>query len=313
MPLKFNIFRNSMNTQIRKSFFILTILILVTPVLVCSQKMQQSEGKSEVRQESNMTKDQAQEKAEELAKINAIENAFGSYVEQQSDIRVQNGRVNYDILGGIQVRGEWIRTKNLELDEETRPVEGKYGKEQELWIVCRISGEVRECVSRANLDILTLNCPLKQCRTTSYFNKEDLFLYFTSPVDGFLSVFLDDGENAFRLLPYKSMGTLGAVKVIGDKEYIFFSKERDYQYDSQYPTDAMELFTEKDLEYNSLYIVFAESQYIKPILNDIKELEDGYLLPKSVTSKVFNTWLADCRAGMTDFQAFIIKISIEKN
>jgi hypothetical protein len=299
MTLKFNIFR-------------LTILLLITPLWVCSQKIMQAEGNSEVRQESFMTKDQALEKAEELAKINAIENAFGSYVEQQSDIYIKDGRVNYDLLGGVKVRGEWIKTKSLEINEETRTVAGKYGKEQELWVICSIRGDVRECVSRANLKMFTLNCPVEQCESLTFFHKDSLYLYFKSPVDGFLSVFLDDGENTYRLLPYISMGSLSAVKVSGDKAYIFFSKKKEHQFDSQFMTDRIELTTERNIEYNSVYVVFAENPYVKPFLSEIIKLENNYSLPKSLKTKDFQEWLADCRAEMNDFQAVRIKISIEK-
>ncbi len=139
-----------------------------------------------------------------------------------------------------------------------------------------------------------------------------MFLYFKSPVDGYLSVFLDDGENAFRLLPYKSMGTLSAVKVDGDKDYIIFSKNHSYPFDERYSIDALELGTTKEIEYNNIYVVFAENEYVKPILNDIQELDGGYYLPRSLSLREFKKWLGDCRADMTDFQAKKIKISIEK-
>ena len=44
-----------------------------------AQKSVSTKGTSQVRMESNMTKEQARDKAEDLAMINAVENAFGTY------------------------------------------------------------------------------------------------------------------------------------------------------------------------------------------------------------------------------------------
>lgn len=294
------------------SLFIVAMLGILIPATLSSQDLIKTEGRSEVRLESNMTKDQAREKAEDLAKIDAIAKVNPTYVDQVTDIIIKEGRANFDIIGNTKVRGEWIRTIKKEINEETRETKGALGKEQEVWIVCTISGEIRECVSRANIEFNTLNCPIVSCRQTVFINGESLYLYFKSPVNGYLSVFLDDGENTYRLLPYKSMGALSAVEILGDKQYIFFSRNKDDEYDSQHKTDAMELYTDKEIEYNNIYVAFAESPYVKPILNDIKELEDGYLLPKSIKTEDFLDWLSDCRAAVTDFQSVRVRINIKK-
>jgi hypothetical protein len=288
------------------------LLIIIFPIEMFSQEIYKAEGQSQVRQETNMTKEQAIDKAIELAMVNAIENRFGTYIGQESNTRIKEGRVNFDYIGTNKVRGEWIRTKDIKIDEETRTIQGKYGKEQEVWVLCHITGEVRECVSRADIVFSTLNCPMNECRRTEFFNDEDIFVYFKSPVDGYLSIFLDEGDNTLRLLPYKSMGTRSAVEIEGDKDYIFFSRDKALMYDPQYKTDALELYTDQEIEYNDIYVVFAENPYVKPILNDVKELENGYFVPKSLGSEDFFEWLADCKAEMRDFQAVRVRISIER-
>ncbi|MDT8394739.1 MAG: hypothetical protein RQ761_12920 [Bacteroidales bacterium] len=291
----------------------LVLLLLFIPFATLAQQIKTAKGSSEVRVESNMSKSEARELAEEQAKINAIESVYGTYLEQGTDLHISDGRVDFDIIGNTRVKGEWIRTiRGPEFSEDIRPDKGDYGKENITWIKCTITGKVRECVSRANLDLLSLNCPIVKCRSTSFFNGEDLFLYFKSPVNGYLSVFLDDGNEVYRLLPYAGMGTLSAVKIQGDKPYLLFSKDYSYEFDEGYVIDEMELFTSKPIEYNNLYVVFAERQYVKPILNELKEMDDGYLMPKSLPIDDFKEWLGDCRADMPDFQAKRIKISIEK-
>ncbi len=291
---------------------VLSISLLLIYSTTFSQNAIRSKGSSQVRVESSMSKEQTRDIAEELAMINAIENEFNTYVEQEGETRIQNGRVNFDIIGNTKVRGEWIRTIKKDFSEETTIEKGEYGKEQVIWIKCDITGDIRECVSRADLETVTLNCPLEQCRTTAYYNGEDLFLLFQSPIDGYLSLFLADDEQAYRLLPYASMGTLSAVKIKGDKEYVIFSRKNSYPFNDGFAIDAMQLTTVKSIEYNSVYVVFSEEKYIKPILEDIQEIGDGYYLPRSLDLSEFKEWLGDCRAEMPDFQAKRIRISIEQ-
>jgi hypothetical protein len=304
------------NKQSSTSFGFLGIILSIFIVLTYSssfcQSVIRSSGTSQVRVESSMTKEDARDMAEELAMINAIENEFNTYVEQEGETRIQNGRVNFDIIGNTKVRGEWVRTIKKKFTEETSIENGDYGKEQVIWIKCDISGEIRECASRANLEVSTLNCPKEECRTTGYFNSGNLYLHFTSPVDGYLSIYLADNEKVYRLLPYVSMGTINAVQVDGDEDYIIFSHDHSYPFNTGYKIDALELSTNRAYEYNSIYVIFSEDEYVKPILENVEKLEDGYYLPRSLEISAFKEWLGDCRADMEDFQAQRIRISIEK-
>lgn len=297
-------------------YFLSCCVLLVTlsgvPEVLIAQKGIRAEGTSQVRVESFVTKDQARELAEELAMINAIESEFGSYVEGGADMHLKNGRVDFDIIGETRVKGEWVRTLDISFDEETVTEKGEYGKEQVTWITCNIVGEIRECEARANLEVLTLNGPSKAFRETSFLDGEQMYLYFKSPVDGYLSVFLDDGYTAFRIFPYASMGMLSAVEVKGDKDYILFSRDDSYSFDEDYIRDIAKLTTDEDIEYNNIYAVFSERKaFVKPPMQDIQKLDDGYYLPRSLPLKKFKEWLGDCRAVMPDFQAKKIKISIQ--
>lgn len=297
-------------------FQLLTFILLqagfIYPSPSFSQDIVKAKGESRVRVEQFMSREAAREQAEELAMINAIENEFDTYIEQFGDTRIADGRVNFDIIGSTQVKGEWVNTIDIKFTEETKSIRGEYGKELEIWIHCEISGEIRECVARANLEFFSMNCPDKACRTTSFFNGGNLFLHFTSPVDGYLSIFLSDNDNVYRLLPYSGMGMMSTVKIKGDEDYILFSKEDPNPFDKGFKIDALELTAEGDIEYNSIYIVFSETPYKKPILETTEQLSDGYYLPRSLPLREFKEWMGDCRADMPDFQAQRIKLSIER-
>lgn len=68
---------------LKKTGFLFLLFILFTSNLI-AQKTRTESGSAQIRIEGNMTEEQAKRKVEELARINAIQNAFGSYVEQQA-------------------------------------------------------------------------------------------------------------------------------------------------------------------------------------------------------------------------------------
>ena len=291
-----------------------TILFILLSLSGYAQKIVHVKGASQVKVENNMTKEQSKEKAENLAIINAIENSFGTYVEQDADIRVDNGSVSYSIIGSTKVKGEWLKTNKIEFkDEIQEQINNNKSREKITWISCYIEGEAREIRQKANLVTSTLRCPMPECETVSFMDSQSFYLFFKSPVDGFLSVFIDeDGETTRRLFPYLNQGNESAVRINGDKPYILFSNANDLnKFNAR--ADEIELFTYRSIEYNNIYVVFSPIPYPKPILDDAFLLPDGYTLPKATSSKKFQEWLGDCRVSTPDFQSKRIKISIAKN
>jgi hypothetical protein len=291
----------------------LYIFILTFSLTGSAQKVIKVNGKSQVRIENNMTREQALEKAEDLAIINAIENSFGTYVEQISDISVKEGAVSYNIIGSTKVKGEWLGLKSIEFkDEIHEQVAGNKSKEKIPWISCTIEGLACEIRPKATLQANTLLCPSPECKSFAFTDSQSLYLYFNSPIDGYLSVFIDeDNETTRRLFPYLNQGNESAVKIKGDEPYILFSNAKDMN-KFEVRADEIELFTYRSLEYNNIYVVFSPIPYCKPILSGAVLLNDGYTLPKAISTGKFQEWLTECRVAMPDFQAKRIKISIEK-
>ena len=290
-----------------------TILFILLSLSGYAQKIVHVKGASQVKVENNMTKEQSKEKAEDLAIINAIENSFGTYVEQDADIRVDNGSVSYNIIGSTKVKGEWLKTNKIEFkDEIQEQVTNTKSKEKITWITCTIEGEAREIRQKANITVSTLRCPALECETIDFKDSQNFYLYFKSPVDGFLSVFIDEeGETTRRLFPYLNQDNESAVKIIGDKPYILFTNSNNLNtFNTR--ADEIEFFTYKNLEYNTIYVVFSPIPYPKPMLDNGTLLTDGYTLPKATSSRKFQEWLGDCRVSTPDFQMKRIKISIAK-
>lgn len=274
-----------------------------------------STGSSQVRMESNITKTQAREQAKHLAIINAIENVFGTYVEQETDLIIDNNTLSYNIIGTTKVRGEWVKTLDINYSDEKREIETEFGKEIEIWITCNIKGKIKKTIPKANIKFQPLNCLLEECRTFQFISGESLYLHFKSPVNGYLTVFLYDNDMVYRLLPYDNMidKMITSVHVEADKDYILFTKDKDYFQNTK--VDEYEMFTETKIDYNTLYIIFAEEPYVKPILSksqELKEYKEGYRLPKSLSMDEFNQWLSNNRAEMDSFQDKMVKLSIKK-
>jgi hypothetical protein len=91
-------------------------------------------------------------------------------------------------------------------------------------------------------------------------------------VDGHLSIYLDDGQMVYRLLPYSGIKNVYSVDIASDMEYLFFAPEKAE--DNSPKPDEMELFMLRSKEYNTLYLIFFEQDYYKPILKSEVRVEN---------------------------------------
>lgn len=292
-----------------KYFILLLSTVIIQPLF--AQKIVNSNGEANIRVEQSMSVDEAYEMAEQLAKIDAIENAFGTYTEQQMDMTIRDGQTSFDIIGTTKVLGEWVETTNKKFTENFNTEDTKYGRRDVKYIKCNIRGKVRKSIVKAKLEHEILNAPYLHARTQEFLNDEQLYIYLKSPVDGFLSIYLDDGTNAFRLLPdtYSPRLYGSGVYIKGDLEYFFFAPNRNSL--PQQDVEEYEMFTNKEIEHNYIHIVFSEQKFVKPILKG-KEKDEEKVLPKSLTTKKFKEWLSENRASSESFQDIMVNVSIEE-
>jgi len=293
-------------------------LILLTALIFLilpgkAQRIRKAEGQAQVKVERNMTREETQKKAVELAKINAIENEFGTYVEQQATLTVESGVSDFYVVGSTKVKGIWVRETDRKFIEDYREEKGEYGTEKILWITCTIKGEVKQATPRSDLEYQVRNCSFPVCRTTSFSSGEQLYLWFKSPVDGYLSVFIDDGNMVYRLLPYSTMVNANTFQITGDEGYLFFSKEATAGLHPGEKPDEIELYTLQRKENNNLVLVFSTNPFFKPGLNKETVEADQYITPRSLGKSKFEEWLSDYRAIFDDFQDVVIPIEIFSN
>lgn len=281
------------------------------------------------------TRSQAKDRALQKATINALEKAFGVVVVQGNATYVENvqtgekveTRSTFNMIGNTVVKGEVVEVLDKDFEKITG-YETRNGKRVErIDFKCTVTLNAKEIQEpKADIKTFPLACNTStRCQTTMFKSGDDFFLYFQSPVSGYLTVFLDDGTQANRLLPYMQMPQgaeyESAMPIEADKEYIFFSdaKEHNYFENPYFQEDTYELYASKPQELNRLFIIFSENLLKKPSLKDDfrdqserKYLKEGYLVPHNTDSESFQRWLIENRYVRNDLQVEIIDISIEQ-
>ncbi|HOD88968.1 MAG TPA: hypothetical protein PKN53_08205 [Bacteroidales bacterium] len=278
------------------------------------------EGTAQVEYPDYKSLDEVKREAEELAKINALEKAFGIIIIQGNSTYVSNintgekteTKSEFTMIGNTFVKGEI-----LEITEESfkeiigyKNIDGKEYPIKE--IQCTIKAKAIELTEpKIEFEVYPLSGPDKRLKTTSFKHNDTLYLYFKSPVSGYLTVFLDDNKKAERLLPYKGMTNEyeSGVPINADEEYIFFSNDI-----------YCILYAETMYDLTRMFIIFSKNPINKPFLKENVpeeilsnyEKDNGYFTPEELKSEEFQDWLQKNRYAREDIQLKIIDIIIKK-
>lgn len=291
----------------------ISILVFIFLSIHCiAQKTVESNGDYTLRIEKNWTEDFAVNKAKEKAKINAIENAFGSVITQGNAVYVKDittgNKTQSDMvftsIADILVNGEWIAT----IDEKVTFTESEGYR----FVTSNVKGKVRELNKIPfTPEVTTLSCNQSKCATEVFNSGQQLVLYFKAPTNGFVTVYLDDSKQAQRLLPYSKNNATATFEVKADQVYFFFSKADTKQKN----IDEVELFTESTMEQNNLYVLFSKYDFDKPLLNTTSFQEFDHLkytLPASLEITKFQTWLQGLRSFNRTIELKTILLTIKK-
>ena len=197
------------------------LLLFMLPFAVQAQKLKTVEGEYTYHAPENVTLEQAKLTALDRAKIQALADAFGTIVSQYNATQVENrnGQSNIDFtsIGGSEVKGEWIET-------EGEPVYKIMYEGGMLVVSVKVKGKAREIVT-ASIDFkakILRNGIEDKFESDTFKSGDDLYLSFTSPVSGYLAVYLIDADNqAFCLLPYRNQ-TTGIYPIEANHRYLFF-------------------------------------------------------------------------------------------
>ena len=255
----------------------------------------------------NISVEDAKRTALERAKIEAIANEFGTIVSQNNSTVVsnRNGEINSQFysFGGSEVKGEWIET----LGEPKYEVQYS---DKTLIIKCSVKGKVRE-VETAKVEFvsrLLRNGTDFKFESTEFRDGDDLYLYFQTPIAGYLAVYLLDEttQTVYCILPYKKQ-SIPAVFVEAEKKYVFFS-EKDANQEERYFVDEYTLQCENEKEFNTLYVLFSPSEIGKQTGFD-SSVSDK---PDNISYKDFKQWLSKNLSKNKRLQFKEVSIAISK-
>lgn len=285
---------------------VLILLLLLLPVTIRAQKVLKVTGEYVYYAPSSVTLDQAKQIALDRAKVQLIADEFGTIVGSTNITRIENSNGLSDIqmltLGESEVKGEWLETIG-------NPIY-KIGYENDmLFVKVSISGKIREIVS-ASIDIkakLLRNGVEDKFESDKFRSGDDMYLSFQSPVDGYLTVYLYEGDDTvFCLLPYQSQA-VGQVPIQANKRYVFFSCEESQNIPSNL-VDEYTLTCSKELELNRLYIVYSPNLFSKATDSQ----SDIISLPRMLKFNEFQKWLSNSRAKDTQMVLKTIDITITR-
>ncbi len=275
------------------------------------------------------SKTDAKKRAEERAKINALENVFGTVVVQGNSTYIENvnngtkikTKTVFNMIGDTYVKGEIIDVLKIDFKEH-KQVEGRGRKKTvKIFIECNVKLKARE-IEDAKIDIKahTLSKNMKNFQTTTFYEGDEIYIYFQSPLAGYLTAFIDNGKTSERILPYEGLTDkyINGLPVDADKEYVFFSLDKKHQYFDDFEPYEIVLVPDKDLELNRVFIIFSKDPLNKPRLKkDInlspQDIEKNYRVPKGLETKEFRKWLIRNYQTRADMQVEEIIITVQKN
>ena len=180
------------------------ILFMVSVLGVFAQKTLTVDAEYTYRAPEDVALSQAKRTALDRAKIQAIAEAFGTIVSESNTLRMSNKNGQSDVdfmsISGSDVKGEWIETigdpqYQIEYDGET------------LVVTAKCKGKIREIVgNEVDFQVKVLrNGTDDRSESDVFFSGDNFYVSFTSPVAGYVAIYLVDvGNMACCLLPYQA-------------------------------------------------------------------------------------------------------------
>lgn len=236
----------------------------------------------------NETPEQAEYIAIQMAQQKALEEHFGLDVVGITSTMQRNRQEGQKVSSSsdvfsmreTSVRGEWIETIKQKVLDKTF--------EKGFWHVrVYIEGRARNhSTEKTEIQYAFINNAHDKQNRDQYYDGDDIFLRFTSPVSGALCIYLVDTEqNAYCLLPYQS-NAVGYQPIEANKDYLFFSELVDPN------ADEYTLNTIQSSEQNALYVIFSPNTFTKASDQQAGKNWRDEQLPRQLSYEDLMKWLA---------------------
>ncbi len=232
----------------------------------------------------HIARDQAEQIALERAMIEAIAREFGTVLSlnTQMDMRSSKKGESVDFYSSASslVKGEWVETIG-------EPKFGLFLDGDDIVVTCEVRGRAREVNrAQAQLDVRVLrNSTGDDAESNAFISGDKCFLAFITPVDGYLTVYLEGEDNSvFRMLPFYAQSN-PTQQVKANTRYVFFAS-------TDGDAEQYQLTAEKETERNTIYAIFSPNEYIKPADHSGGE----ELSLRELSTDAFRKWLNKARA-----------------
>ncbi len=264
------------------------LLLFLIPVSIFAQREASVHGTFVyvVSDQDNVTLREAKRNCIEKAMVEAVKNEFGEVVisdviDISHDADGKSSGSYFWENTAAMAKGEWLgQTQEPKIDV-------KY-ENGNLVFMAEVWGKAREIVqSKVDLDVsIQKDINGKKGIASSFESGERLYLNFRAPAQGYLAVYLTEGNGRTScLLPYPKDGD-GRFYIKADTDYYLFDKEKDPS--AQY----YRLTTKHPLEVNQLIIIYSPNPFTKCI-----DRSDGNKRPNSLKTSDFQDWLLRCQHG----------------
>lgn len=289
-------------------FLLFTLLSLPFGTNLFAQKNQKPrearvKGTETIPVEKNMTMEQAEQLCIDMAKVAAIESEFGRVIFQGNSTYIENINTGKKIESDVRlvsIGNSFVNAEMIRMDEPD--CEFLQDDKGQFWVKCSVKGQAREILQPPIEFVATpLDCPEPRCKEFDFYTDQRFYMHFKTPVDGFLSVYLADGDYAYCLLPCNGLdGSTFEVKA--DEDYILFTEQEFL------------LYTEKAFESDRLFLIFSENDYKKDIVEKGESFSvDGeeFILPDNLKVENFQQWLSKLRSKRLDIQVKMVDVTIK--
>lgn len=252
--------------------------------------------------------EQAERIALERAQLQILADEFGTIIESVSTTQIANSNgqsnVSTSTIGSSEVKGEWLETIGDPI--YTTSYEGGM-----LVLHVKIKGRVREILT-APIDFkvkVLCNGIEDKFERSSFFDGDDMYLSFASPINGYLTVYLFNGnDNVYCLLPYQRQ-TEGMIAIKANQRYIFFSQDQTPDTIEKQLVDEYILTADSESEFNRIYIIFSPHRFYKAADKQGSTSES----PRFLSFQEFQKWLAKVRRSDNSMQLVVKDIIINKH
>ena len=244
---------------------------------------------------------EAKRTALDRAKIQVLAETFGTVMDMSAATSIAGESISTRALSESQVRGEWIETVG-------NPIITGLLSGGNFAFKVDIKGKVREITSASIQFDAKVLCdrPDMSCEKTEFKSGQALYLYFHSSVDGWVAVYLFDGNNDVScLLPYQSQSE-GVFAVKGGKEYFFFSEEKAYGISSDL-VDDYQMICSGEQELNRIYVICSPNRFTKAL-----DKTSDKQLPRQLSYTDFRSWMSRLKMADRLLGVKTIDISISK-